>query len=175
MNSWHLHGRAAVFVDDEVHNIGIRWRRNAEEFVIVLEATFGQGVVRLESSRETGYPVKLSLSDGRVVYAKDAESALRDAVGFAIPLEGLESWIRGLPMNAMPFSTELSDDGRLKSLSQNDWQINYLDYFDQADEAKGLPGKMYLKHDRLALKIVIEHWQKPLIEGGNRELFPEFD
>jgi outer membrane lipoprotein LolB len=174
INSWHLQGRAAVFVDDEVHNIGIRWRRNVEEFVIVLEAPFGQGVVRLESSRETAYPVKLSLSDGRVVYAEDAESALLDAVGFAIPLKGLDSWIRGLPMKTMPFSRELRDDGRLKALSQNNWQINYLDYFDPADEAKGLPEKMYLKHDKLALKIVIEHWQKPLIEVGNHELFPDF-
>ena len=64
INSWNLHGRAAIFVDDEVYNIGLRWRRNANEFVIVLEAPFGQGVVRLESSRETSYPVKLSLSDG---------------------------------------------------------------------------------------------------------------
>ena len=131
-------------------------------------------MVRLESSRETAYPVKLSLSDGRVVYAEDAESALLDAVGFAIPLKGLDSWIRGLPMKTMPFSSELRDDGRLKALSQNGWQINYLGYFDRADEAKGLPAKMYLKHDKLALKIVIEHWQKPLIEVGNHELFPDF-
>ncbi len=175
INSWHLHGRAAIFVDDEVHNIGIRWRRNGEEFVIVLEAPFGQGVVRLESSRGTSYPVKLSLSDGRVVYAENAESALRDAVGFAIPLKGLESWIRGLPMKKSPYSTEQGDDGRLKSLSQNDWQINYLDYFDRAGENSGLPARMYLKHDRLALKLVIEHWQKPLVEAGNRELFPGFE
>ena len=174
INSWNLHGRAAIFVDDDVHNIGLRWRRNGEEFVIVLEAPFGQGVVRLESSRETSYPIKLSLSDGRMVYAEDAESALLDAIGIAIPVSGLVLWIRGLPMKTMPFSHEINGDGRLKSLSQNDWHIIYLDYFDQADAARGLPRKMYLKHDRLALKIVIEHWQKPLTEVGNNELFPSF-
>lgn len=174
INSWHLQGRAAVFVDDEVHNIDIRWRRNVEEFVIILEAPFGQGVVRLESSRETAYPVKLSLSNGHVIYADDAETALLDAVGFSIPLQGLDSWIRGLPMKTMSFRSELGNDGRLKMLSQNGWQINYLDYFKRADEARGLPARMYLKHDKLALKIVIEHWQKPLLEAGNRELFPVF-
>lgn len=174
INSWNLHGRAAVFVDDDVHNIGLRWRRTGEEFVIVLEAPFGQGVVRLESSRETSYPIKLSLSDGRVVYAEDAESALLDAIGIPIPVSGLESWIRGLAMKEMPFSHEINGDGRLKSLAQNDWHINYLDYFERAGSTAGLPRKMYLKHDRLALKVVIEHWQKPLTEVGNNELFPSF-
>ena len=133
VNDWNLHGRAAIFVDGDVHNIGLRWRKIEDEFVIVLEAPFGQGVIRLESSRETGYPVKLSLGDGRIIYAEDAESALLDAVGFAIPVTGLVSWIRGIPRRSEPFKQDLGADGRLKSLSQNDWQINYLDYFERVD------------------------------------------
>ena len=175
VNKWNLHGRAAIFVDDSVHNIGLHWRQNADEFVMVLEAPFGQGVIRLESSRENSYPIKLSLSDGRVVYAEDAESALLDVIGFSIPVTGLVSWIRGLPRNSMPFSHNLNAYGRLKSLSQNDWRINYLDYFDRFEIAPGLPKKMYLKHERLALKIVIEHWQKPLADPSNNELFPSFE
>ncbi len=175
VNSWNLHGRAVIFVDDTIHNIGLRWRHNLNEFVIVLEAPFGQGVIRLESSRETSYPIKLSLSDGRVVYAEDAESALLDVVGFAIPVTGLVSWIRGLPQKSMSYRHDLDDHGRLKSLSQNNWHINYLDYFDRVDAAKGLPKRMYLKHDKLALKIVIEHWQKPLTNVTNNELFPSFN
>lgn len=175
INRWNLHGRAAIFVDDEVHNIGLRWRRNVDEFVIVLEAPFGQGVMRLESSRETAYPIKLSLSDGRVIYAEDAESALFDAVGFSIPVSGLVSWIRGIPLKSAGHTHELSAEGRLESLSQNGWKINYLDFFERQDEARGMPRKIYLKHDRLALKIVIEHWQKPLEEVDNGALFPSFD
>lgn len=175
VNSWNLRGRAAIFVDDDVHNIGLRWRKNLDEFVIVLEAPFGQGVIRLESSRQTGYPVKLSLGDGQIIYAEDAESALLDAIGFAIPVTGLVSWIRGIPGKATPFEHVPGPDGRLRSLSQDEWTINYLDYFERQEVERGLPKKMYLKHDRLALKIVIEHWQKPLEEVSNGELFPSFD
>lgn len=174
-NNWNLRGRAAIFVDDEVHNIGLQWRKNLDEFVIVLEAPFGQGVVRLESSRQTSYPVKLSLGDGRIIYAEDAESALLDAIGFAIPVTGLVAWIRGIPRKATPFKHDISLDGRLKSLTQDEWTINYLDYFDRQDVERGLPKRMYLKHHRLALKIVIEHWQKPLQELDHDALFPSFD
>lgn len=175
VNSWNMRGRAAIFVDDEVHNVGLRWRRNFDEFVLVLEAPFGQGVIRLESSRETAYPIKLSISDGQVVYAEDAESALLDVVGFGIPVSGLQTWIKGLPQKTASFSQELGEDGRLKSLSQNEWRINYLDYFEPSDPSGGLPRKIFLEHDRLSLKLVIEHWHKPLAEVIDNELFPSFN
>lgn len=175
INNWDLHARAAIFVGDDVHNIGLNWRHSADEFLMILEAPFGQGVFRLESNRNAGLAAKLSLPDGRVVYAETAEAALEKVVGWSIPVSGLESWIRGLPQHKTKFSHELNVDGRLKSLQQNDWRINYLDYFDFKEPSKGLPRKMYLKRDRLALKIVIEHWQKPEMTSGDTELFPDFN
>ncbi len=175
INSWDLHGRAAIFVDDEVHNIGLNWRHNQDEFLMVLEAPFGQGVFRLESSRETDLPVKLSLPDGKAIYAETAEAALQSIVGWSIPVSGLESWIKGVPQKSTDYRHALNGDGRLKSLWQNGWRINYLEYFKFKGAEKGLPKKMYLKHGRLALKIVIEHWQKPELTTGNAELFPDFN
>lgn len=175
ISSWDLHGRAAIFVDDEIHNVGLNWQHSVEEFLMILEAPFGQGVFRIESSRETEFPVKLSLPDGQLVYAETAEAALERVVGWSIPVSGLESWIKGLPQKNISFSQDLNDDGRLKSLLQNDWRINYLDYFEFEHPAKGLPRKMYLKHNKLALKIVIERWQKPDTKASNTELFPDFN
>lgn len=175
INSWDLRGRAAIFVDNDVHNIGINWRHSIDEFLMILEAPFGQGVFRLESSRETELPVKLSLPDGQVQYAETAEAALESVVGWSIPVSGLESWIRGVPQKKAGFSHDLNGDGRLKALWQNDWRINYLDYFTFEDPAKGLPKKMYLKHNKLALKIVIERWQRSESKATNSHLFPDFN
>lgn len=177
INSWDLHGRAAIFVDEDVHNIGLNWQRNEDEFVLTLEAPFGQGVFRLESSREPDSPVKLSLPDGQTVFAESAEAALERVLGWSIPVSGLESWIRGLPQRTDTFSHDLNGDGRLKSLLQDSWRVNYLEYFDFTDAEDGLPRKLYLKHDRLALKIVIDRWQKPAtdVNAINPELFPDFN
>ena len=175
VNRWDLHGRAAIFVDDEVHNVGLSWQRNPDEFVIILEAPFGQGVFRIESSRETDLPVKLSLPESQVIYSESAELALQQAVGWSIPVSGLEYWIKGLPQKSDNYSHTLTGAGRLKTLGQNGWRINFLDYFDDDHETGGLPRKLYLKHNRLALKIVIEHWQKPTSINANPELFPEFN
>ncbi len=177
LRQWHLHGRAAIFVDDEVHNIGLNWKTQSEAFVMTLEAPLGQGVIRIESANsQDSSLVKLSLPDGRVVYGENAEATLRDLTGWSIPVSGLVYWVKGLPEKSDSFSFDLKGDGRLKSLLQNGWRINYLDYFEFKHAAQGLPRKMYLKRDNLALKIVIDSWQKPEVIGGDSpELFPDFN
>ena len=174
---WHLHGRAAIFVNDEVHNVGLNWENQEDYFIMTLEAPFGQGVIRIETSTQAvNSRVKLSLPDGRTVYGESAEATLREVTGWSIPVSGLVYWIKGLPQKNDPVSYDLNGDGRLNFLLQNGWRVNYLDYFDVADTAKGLPRKIYLKRDNLALKIVIDSWQKPEVSSGeNPELFPEFN
>ena len=171
-NHWNLYGRAAIFVNDEVHNIGLKWDRNPETFEMILEAPFGQGVFRLQSNQKL---VNLTLPDGQVVYGDDAEDALVKVVGWSIPVSGLEFWIRGIPQKDGEVNYDLNGDGRLKSLLQNGWRINYLDYFEPQSPARGLPRKMYLKRDDLAIKIVIERWQKPKTIEVDSGLFPEFN
>ncbi len=171
-NHWDLHGRAAIFVNDEVHNVGLKWNRNPETFEMILEAPFGQGMFRLQSNRKL---VNLTLPDGQVVYGEDAEEALIKVIGWSIPVSGLEFWIRGIPQKDGDANYDLNGDGRLKSLLQNGWRINYLDYFEPQGPAKGLPRKMYLKRNDLAIKIVIEHWQKPKTIEIDSGLFPEFN
>lgn len=175
ISQWDIRGRAAIFVDDEVHNVGLSWQRNEDDFVITLEGPFGQGGVRIESNRHTDPPIKLSLPDGQIVYGLDAESTMQRVAGWSIPIDGLVFWIKGLPQKSTSFSQQLNGDGRLLSLSQNGWRINFLDYFDFDGQAKGLPRKLYLKHERLALKIVIERWQQPESMSSDSELFPAFN
>ncbi len=115
------------------------------------------------------------LPDGKVVYGLDAETTLKSVIGWSIPVNGLEFWIKGLPQKPGGFNRELNGDGRLISLSQNGWRIDFLDYFDFDDPAQGLPRKLYLKHEKLALKIVIERWQKPKSTSSDSELFPKFN
>lgn len=174
-NSWNLSGRAAIFVDDEVHNIGLKWQRNAESFEMTLEAPLGQGVFRLQSRQNAINPVKLALPDGQVFYGNDAEETLFKVVGWSIPVNGLEFWIRGIPQKTPDFNYDLNGDGRLRSLMQDGWTINYLGYFDHEDPSRGLPRKMHLKHNGLALKIVVDRWQKPETADASPELFPEFN
>jgi len=176
-DSWEIHARSAIFVNEEVYQVGINWQRERNRFVLVLEAPLGQGVFRVESYSANGSTalVMLTLPDGQKYFNESAEALLLEVLGWSIPVSGLESWIKGLPLGTADYSFDLRGDGRPKSLLQNDWKINYLDYFDRQSPAQGLPRKMYLKHPDLALKIVIERWHQYESPVDPPVLFPEFN
>lgn len=174
-NSWDLYGRAVIMVKNEVYSIGLKWRRDPLGYEMMLEAPFGQGVFQLQSDQRMATPITLNLPDGQTVMAIDAEEVLERVVGWSIPVSGLESWIRGIPKKKVDFNHDLNGDGRLRSLDQNGWHITYLDYFDFESSGRGLPRKMYLKHNDLSIKIVIERWQKPKAIEVDFGLFPEFN
>jgi outer membrane lipoprotein LolB len=177
IKSWEIHARSVIFVDKEVYQVGISWQRDIDQFVIVIEAPFGPGVFRLETNLQADGlpPIQLSMPDGRVLYDESSEALLLQELGWAIPLKGLRSWVKGLPLPGTEHSFELRASGRLKSLRQQGWEISYLDYFDEDTAAQGLPRKMYLEHQNLALKIVIERWRQFESPVSSPLIFPDFN
>lgn len=177
LNSWQIHARAAISVEQEVYQVGINWQRETDDFVIVIEAPFGQGVFRIESNPQANGqpPIMLSLPDEQVFFDDSVEALLIRVFGWPIPVSGLKWWIKGLPLPDTDYSFDLLGDGRLKTLRQDQWLINYLDYFAADTANSSLPRKIYLKHEDLALKIVIERWQQVELETKSSELFPSFD
>ena len=186
IDEWEIHARAAILlkvtningeVDDEVYPVGINWSRQQEHFSMVIEAPFGQGVFRIESnvSTDKNKQFKLTLADGKYRLGVTPEALLVDQLGWSIPVSGLKSWIKGLPQPDVESSYEIYGSGRLKSLRQNGWLINYLAYFSEEKQAQRLPKRMYLKHDNLGIKIVIERWEKLEASVEAESIFPSFD
>ena len=176
VNNWEIHARAVIFVEQDVYQVGINWQRENDHFVIVIEAPFGQGVFRVESNLPANGqpPVKLSLPDGKVFFDNSAEDLLRRVFGWSIPVSGLKWWVKGLPLPGADYTFDLWSGGRLKALRQDGWLIRYLGYFERDAVTRGLPRKMHLKHEDLALKIVIERWQQFESEINPSLLFPDF-
>lgn len=173
IDTWQLRGRLAISIDNAAHYLNFDWKHRADRFLLTVTTPFGQGVFHLESNKKRHLPITLRLSDGKTVYADNAETALAQVTGWSIPVNHLIFWIRGLPHQS-DISYQLSHDGRLKFLQENEWHINYTDYFEFASPEKGLPRKIHLNHDKLSLKIIIEHWQKPETTLNTNQLFPSF-
>ena len=171
-NDWDMHSRAAIKLEGGAYNIGIRWQRDPDSFMILLEAPFGQGVFRLES--KPGLAYRLRLPDGRVFDNLNAEALLEDVIGWSLPISGLDYWIRGMPRPGSDFSHRVRADGRTRSIKQDQWDINYLDYFEQ-QEGSRLPRKIELVSDTITVRLIVERWQ-PANQGDSRSnLFPEFN
>ncbi len=171
-NNWNMHARAVITLKGEAYNIGIRWQRQAEHFMMLLEAPFGQGVFRMESTASGTY--QLRLPDGQEFENSTAEALLEDVIGWSLPISGLEYWIRGLPRPGSAYSHRGDSGGRTRFISQDQWAIDYLDYFEPQPDPQ-LPRKIKLVSDTVTLKLIIEHWQQANIDPGSSDLFPDFN
>jgi len=173
VREWNLYARAALRLEGEAYNIGIRWQRwRDERFMILLEAPFGQGVFRIDSNEPGVY--RLLLPDGQSFENTTAEALLEDAVGWSLPISGLDFWIRGLPHPQSAYSHRLDSRGRARSIRQDGWDIEYQEY-KPAPDGPQLPRRMRLVDETVTLKLVIEHWQPPRSENSNADLFPSFN
>jgi outer membrane lipoprotein LolB len=157
MDSWDIHARAALRLEEESYNIGLSWERDAERFMLLLEAPFGRGVFRIDGT--AGGPYRLRLPDGQVFTNATPDALLEDVIGWQPNSD---------------FSRRIDRGGRARSIRQDSWVIVYLDYFSEQLDPQ-LPRRIKLSRDELTLKIVIERWQQSEAEQDPSDLFPEFN
>jgi outer membrane lipoprotein LolB len=173
VTQWNLYARGALRLEGEAYNIGIRWQRYADgRFMMLLEAPFGQGVLRISATAPGRY--LLRLPDGQLFENSSVEALLLEVAGWSLPIDGLDYWIRGLPHPDSVHSLRLNSAGRAQSIRQDSWDIAYLDYFSKVNELP-LPRRLSLTNDKLTLKLVIERWQQAPAAAGDADLFPVFD
>ena len=50
IDEWEIHARIAILLEDKVYPLVINWVRQQERSLMIMEAPFGQGVIRLQST-----------------------------------------------------------------------------------------------------------------------------
>lgn len=145
-----LAGRLAARYGDESFSANLAWRHAREADEMLITTALGQGVARIVREGEA---VTLTTAEPREYRATDAEALTEQVLGFRVPLAGLADWVRGRPSTASPASAEYAMDGRLLSLQQRGWHIQYLEY-----EGK-LPSRMRLAYPGIELRLAISEWK----------------
>src|SRR5205085_10906870 len=85
--------------------------------------------------------------------AGDAESLTEQVLGFRLPLAGLADWVRGRPSAAPNASVERAADGRIQSLQQSGWKVEYTEF------NGSLPSRMRLAYPGIELRLAISEWK----------------
>ena len=147
---FELSGRFAARYRDEAASGLLAWRHRAASDEVLLSSPFGQGLARI--SRE-GEKVTLIAGDDKRYSAADAETLTEQVLGFRLPLRGLADWVRARPATDAPAQAEYAQDGRLLSLEQHGWRIEYLGY----EGAR--PTRLKLNYPGLELRLAIGAWK----------------
>ena len=143
-------GRIAARYGNDGFTGNVDWRHASAGDDMLISTPLGQGVARIVRQ---GDAVQLTTANGRQYDAPDAETLTERVLGFRVPLAGLADWIRGRPAQGSVSGKQSLPDGRLESLQQGDWKIQYLDY----DGSR--PRLMQLNYPGIQLRLAITEWK----------------
>lgn len=154
IQSFSLSGRLGVVTQKQGFSGGINWLHQAPNDTIQVFSPLGGKVADISKT-----PQQVTLTDqkGNRVTAADAESLTETTLGWRLPLKGLSDWALGRPTDSPILAHAWDANGRLIMLKQDGWDIEFPGYNLVNDIA--LPSKIYLKSEKVNLKLIVENWQ----------------
>ena len=100
---------------------------------------------------------ELTFADGATYRASSVEMLVREQVGWPVPIEMLGWWVRGLAAPGPVQQRTLDEEGRLSTLQQEGWAIEYSRYGEVGEVA--MPSRMTARQDDRSVKIAVKRWQ----------------
>ena len=153
LDEWEFAGRIGVSAGDEGFNGQLRWRQDGVVFRARINGPLGVGTMFINGDYR-----ELTLTDrnGVVTELDDAELELRQMYGWTIPVTSLRFWALGIPDPASAAETEFGDQGRLLSLQQRGWRVDFTQYREGGGQM--LPRRLSAVNEDVKVRLVIDNW-----------------
>lgn len=152
LGQWGLEGRIAISNARDAGSGRIEWRQSGPRFDVTLTAPVTRQGWRL--SGEPGHATLDGLPGGPRE-GSDAESLLREATGWDIPVRSLPYWVRGLRADPRSAVVQFGPGGRLSRLSEAGWTI---DYTWPADTTADAPSRIEARRADARVRLVVDRW-----------------
>ncbi|PCE25758.1 lipoprotein localization factor LolB [Paraburkholderia acidicola] len=153
------HGRFAVQYDDQngqQRNAygNFDWQETGDTVTVQLRNPLGQTLAIITSSPASA---SLELPNRQPLTADNVSTLMQNAIGFALPVEGLRYWLQPsvAPTSHATTVPDPEQPMRLKEIEQDGWTIDYVAYADAP--ATGLKRVNLTRQDPpLAIKLVLD-------------------
>ena len=133
----------------------IRWQHAPASDEVWLYTPVGSAVAHM---RQDARGAMLTTADGKEYRAAHVTELADKVLGYQLPLEGLQYWVRGLPWPALNRAERQDDaEGHPRKIQQGDCQVTYLDW--QPAGASGLPSKLDVAGEGLRMRLVVDQWK----------------
>lgn len=138
-----------------------QWREQGRNVRLDLISPLGQ-TLAIVTSTPTG--ATLDLPNEAPRNAPEVDTLLEQSLGFSLPVAGLRDWIHARPAPGVPAKTTRGADGRLATLAQSGWTVQYVSW--QAPQSDGAPRPRRIDLARdgtanpLSVRLVIDPEQR---------------
>ncbi len=150
VDAWNIKGRIAIQYADDGFTAGLRWRQAQDIFNISLTDPLGRVAAKLE-----GNDKKVTLSAQGETYSADSpDELMQKQLGWALPLDSLYHWSKGIPDPNHPLRAVGYDNfGRPVSLLQDGWQVFFKQY--PNNDVLAQPKHVSIERPTFKAKLVI--------------------
>lgn len=148
-----LNGRIAVKYDGQHTSGGFHWQHDAVSDDITMLAPLGMTVAHIRRDAQGA----ILETSGKHYAAPDSAELMQQALGWALPLDGLPYWVMALPVPGSPASMERNEQGQVTRLLQDGWDIRYTAY--TATAAESLPLRLTLQREKMEIRMLIDEWK----------------
>lgn len=152
-DEWEFAGRIGVSAGQEGFNGKLWWRQNGPVFRARLSGPLGAGTVFINGD---GDEITVTDGDGGVTELQDAEAELRQMYGWTIPVRSLRYWALGIPDPAAPAQTEFGEDGQLRKMRQENWEVDITQYREGGGQQ--MPRRLNAVSDDVKVRLVVDNW-----------------
>ena len=134
----------------------LSWQQQQDAFEALFSGALGVGAVKVTGTADD---LVVQTRDGSVDKQR-AEALLQQRFGWTPPWRSLRYWILGMPRPDAPATVQLDADGRLRSLNQDGWQLDYQEYRATPAFPVDLPRKLELQHGDETIHVLVDVWQQ---------------
>ena len=156
LKGWRMQGRISVQIDREAWSATLHWQQETDNYRINLIPPLGQGAFELLGGPDT---VVMHTADNRLLQADSAEILMEENLGWHVPINGLQYWIKGTPApGSKPGEMSLDEHGNLSTLVQDGWSMEYSRYLETGPYR--LPQRLNLENreKKLRVRLVMREW-----------------
>ena len=154
MQDFQLKGRFGVTHKNKGITGAINWQQSTpEDYKINFTGPMNIDNVKLYKNNKK---VSLQSSDGELLIADTPEELLELKFGWALPIEGLKYWIKGIPTPNKKAKILFNEHGQIAKIRQNGWEVNYSKFKFLPNYV--LPTRINLRYHSVKVKLLIQSW-----------------
>ena len=157
--AWSFSGRAAIRSAGQGGNGRIEWEQQGDgRYRIALSAPVTRQSWQLSGDLASGAG-RLEGLDGGPRESGSAETLLREATGWRIPVALLGDWVRGAPSASAPVEALARDgEGRPSVLRQAGWTVRYDEWRPGPAGQPDLPVRIEAESGDARVRLAIDDW-----------------
>ncbi len=160
-DEWSLAGKISLDDGDQGGSGRLNWSKRFDTTELDFYAALGRGAWNLKVGPD--YAV-LTEANGEALSASSVNALIQQRMGWPVPVEALQWWVRGLTAPGLIQEQTIDSKGLLIHLEQFGWSVDFSRY--DVSPGIAMPKRLNATMEDYRVKLAVSQWQLPENDAG---------